>query len=491
MESFLNRYRNITVLLLVIFAQLVLLAVQVKDDRDVPKIRVWTVTAVMPLAHVVELVRGGTIGLLRNYILLRDADSENRRLREQVGQLKLENIFLKNELNTADRAKALQIFQARTPSRTLAANVIGIGAGTNSKVVYVNRGSIAGVERGMAVVTPDGIVGKVIAAFPTDSQVLLVTDPEFAAGVISQKSLARGTMKGQGTPTCKVDYVPFEEKVEVGEMFYTSGDDRIFPRGFPAGIVRVVRKGTPFQEIYVEPVGLQHGIEDVLILIEGVHQDIPEAAPTNQPVYIAPPLPASAQQAPADAAATDAGTAADKLRLQYKALGEAEGHTFGEGGPGAKPPDFTKLGSPGFNAATPPKNAAPANVTPGNPQQTAPPRPTTAPAVPDKPPASPAGRGVEKSQPGVTSPAGRGIEKSQPGVSTPAGRGAEKPQPAAQPPTGRGAEKPQTNPPSATGHGPEQKGADRGAAPEPAPKSPDAVRRLNQVAGAPSGGHIE
>jgi len=164
MESLLNRYRNITVLLLVIFAQLLLLAVQVKSDQDVRFFRVWTVTAVTPVARVVEWFRGGTIGFFRNYIRLKDTNTENRRLQDEVGRLKLENNFLRNELATADRAKALQMFQSRTQSKTLAANVIGIGAGSNSHVVFINRGSVEGVMRGMAVVTPDGIVGKVIAA---------------------------------------------------------------------------------------------------------------------------------------------------------------------------------------------------------------------------------------------------------------------------------------------------------------------------------------
>ena len=65
METLLNRYRNITVLLLVIFAQLVLLAVQVRNDQDVRMVRVWTVTAITPLARVLEAVRGGTSGFFQ------------------------------------------------------------------------------------------------------------------------------------------------------------------------------------------------------------------------------------------------------------------------------------------------------------------------------------------------------------------------------------------------------------------------------------------
>lgn len=394
MESFLNRYRNITVLLLVIFAQLVLLAVQVKNDRDVRMIRVWTVTAVTPVARVVEWLRGGSSGLVHDYILLHDTHQQNQRLQAELDRLKVENIYLKNELNTADRAKALALFQSRTPSKTLAASVIGVGAGSNSRVVFVDRGSTNGVERGMAVVTPDGIVGKVIAAYPTASEVLLITDPDFAAGVISQKTQVRGTLKGQGTPMCKVDYVPAEEKVEVGDWFYSSGDDRVFPRGFPVGIIKVVRNAQPYKEILVEPSGLQRGLEDVLILIQGVHQDIPDQPPVNQPVYIAPPPPAEAQTAAAQPAPV--GTEADKLRAEYKAIGDAQNHKFGEGTPGSKPPDFNlKLPPPGQAAGNTAaaKPGVPANAAP-KPQAAAPAKPA-APGNPAAPPATatpPAGK---------------------------------------------------------------------------------------------------
>src|SRR5215831_415215 len=138
MENLLNRYRSITVL--VLLAQLVLLAVQVKNDQDVRVIRVWAFTTVTPVARIVEFFRGGSIGFVRHYLLLHDATEENRRLQEEVGRLRLENNQLRNELSTAERAKALQLFQARTPSKMLAANVIGTAPGSNSKVVYVNRG---------------------------------------------------------------------------------------------------------------------------------------------------------------------------------------------------------------------------------------------------------------------------------------------------------------------------------------------------------------
>jgi rod shape-determining protein MreC len=355
METLLNRYRNITVLLLVIFAQLVLIAVQVRNDQDVRMVRVWSITAITPLARVLEAVRGGTSGFFQNYILMHDARADNRRLQADLDRLKMENQFLKTEISTADRAKALVAFQQRTQSRTIAARVIAAGAGASSKVVFVDRGSGSGVEKGMAVVTPDGIVGKVIAAYPTASEVMLVTDPEFAAGVVSQKNRVVGTLKGQGQSTCKVDYVPSEEKVEVGETFFTSGDDRIFPKGFPVGVVRVVRASSPYQEVLVEPSGLDRGLEAVLIVLVGVHQAIPEVPPANAPIYLGtPPPPAPGEQAVQPAGPV--GTDADRLLDKYRQIGAAENHKFGEGAPGTKPPDFNikvpPAGAEGSDAET-------------------------------------------------------------------------------------------------------------------------------------------
>ena len=123
MESFLNRYRNITVLLLVIFAQLVLLAVQVKNDQDVRLIRVWTVTAVTPLARVMEAVRGGSIGFVRNYILhARRATRKTAACRPKSDRLKMENQFLQERArHRRPRQGAGSCSRQRTPSKTLAA----------------------------------------------------------------------------------------------------------------------------------------------------------------------------------------------------------------------------------------------------------------------------------------------------------------------------------------------------------------------------------
>src|ERR1700691_1663983 len=383
MDFFLSRYRHLTVLLIVITAQLLLIAYQVRTNRDVPLIRVWAVTAVTPAEQGLEFVRRYTWGFVEDYFVLLNVHSANVKLRRENGQLKIENNYLKSELSTADRARALSVFEARSPSKTVAARVIGNGTGANSKVVFVDRGSTSGVESGMAVVTPDGIVGKVVEAYPTASLVMLITDPTFAAGVVSQKNRVRGTLKGQGHAEALVDYVQNEEHVDIGEWFYTSGDDRIFPKGFPVGQVTAAPNGKTFKEIYVSPSGMQGGVEEVLIVLQGVHQEVPggEAASPAYTILAAPVTTgAAAAQTPQGApqAAPEPGTLvtdADRLRAIYKEAGIEQKHTYGEGPPGTKPPDFTKI--PSVHGVPPPNAAAQPLTGPPTAAQAQPPRPQT------------------------------------------------------------------------------------------------------------------
>src|SRR5215471_16869932 len=276
MDQIINRYRNVLLLAVTILAQLALLAYQIKSNQEVRLIRVWAVSAVTPMARVLEAGRSGTSHFFGDYFALRHVRDENNELKTELNRVKMENQYLRTELNTADRAKALAIFEKTSPSKLLAARVIGNSTASNGKVVLIDRGTNSNVQRGMAVTTPDGIVGKVIMVYPTASQVLLIIDPTFAAGVISQKNRVHGTLRGQGYGSVIVDYVQNETKLDQGEWFYTSGDDRIFPKGLPVGVADIVRPGTARKEIYVTPSGLQNGLEEVFVVLEGVHSPIPD-----------------------------------------------------------------------------------------------------------------------------------------------------------------------------------------------------------------------
>jgi rod shape-determining protein MreC len=336
----LNRYRNLMVLAAVIAAQLLLLAYQIKNDQDVRLIRVWSVSAVTPLARVLESGRGGMSGLFRDYVALWGVRDENTSLHKQLDRVLMENHQLRSDLEMATRAEALAMFQKSSPMKTVPARLFMNTTGANT-TVYVDVGDNKGVRRNMAVITPSGIVGRVVSVFDAIALVRLATDPNFAAGVVSQKNHVHGIMKGQGNSIVIVDYVQNEQKVEEGEWFFTSGEDGAFPRGLPAGVVTVARNGLSRKEIFVTPSGFQNGIEEVLIVTEGAHMPIPDA-PVLQPLVLQPP-PLESSNSGMPAQTGPVATDADRILEQNRRIGAAQGHVFGEKGGGA----------PNFNAPLP------------------------------------------------------------------------------------------------------------------------------------------
>jgi rod shape-determining protein MreC len=343
MEFLLNRYRNLMVLLLVLVGQLVILAYQVKSNGEVRLIRVWAVTAVTPLARGVEASRSGVSHFFSDYFVLLDVRDENKRLKRDLDRVSMENQYLTAELGTAGRAHDLAIFQQNSRSKTVAAHIIMNTTDSGAAVVVVDRGSSSGVQKGMAVITPSGIVGKVVNVYPRASMVLEITHPNFGAGVISQKNRVKGTLKGQGRASVIVDDVQNELTVEQDEWFYTSGEDGIFPKGIPAGQVATVRDGKTRKEIYLTPSGFRNGHEEVLIIIEGVHAAIPDTPNANQPIYLLPPPPDNSPTPVPSPTSSQPGpmSDADRVLEKYKKLGEATNHVYGDRGKGAPDYNFT------------------------------------------------------------------------------------------------------------------------------------------------------
>jgi len=103
MEALLSRYRTLTVLLLVVLAQLVGVAYQVRTNRDDRLIRVWAVTAVTSISGIVEAVRHNTIGFLEDYFILLDVRDQNRKLKTDNDKLRMENVYYRNQLATAEK----------------------------------------------------------------------------------------------------------------------------------------------------------------------------------------------------------------------------------------------------------------------------------------------------------------------------------------------------------------------------------------------------
>ncbi|HEX4076512.1 MAG TPA: rod shape-determining protein MreC [Candidatus Acidoferrales bacterium] len=302
-----SRHRSLALLVAVVFTQVLLLAFQIKRDRDVPLIRYWAADLVTPVGRAGTWTSSKIRGVWTGYIALHGARVESARLQSELDRLRLQNYELETEAGEAHRLQLLLDFrQAHPEAPMIAAQVIGASADPTSHTLFIDRGIGDHIRRDMAVITPEGIVGKIVEVFNNNTaQVLLMNDKDSGVGALFDDSRVHGVVKGTGDPLPVMDYVVNDEKVHPGEVILTSGEDRIFPKGLPVGVVKDASQAMPFQIIHVEPAVHLDRLEDVLILL--TRQDVslkpaeipvdPNAA-TSTPA--APPASASPQsQSPA------------------------------------------------------------------------------------------------------------------------------------------------------------------------------------------------
>src|SRR6202050_946104 len=270
MESVLGRYRNLIVLVGVLFAQVLGLAIQVK--RTTPSeptrlIRIWAVGAVAPLEKALVWTQTSTSNIWHNYFYLRGVRAENRALKAQIERMSLEQVRMSQDADQARRLQALLAFKEQFISQTMAAQVIGTSGSEQSRSVYIDKGEHDGIKPDMAVITADGIVGKVLRVYGSTSQVLLIDDQTSGVGAILDKTRLQGILRGTPSGEVVLEKVMSDETVPSGELVLTSGGDGIFPKGLLVGRVNKVSPGRElFLNIRVRPAADLSKLEEVLVV---------------------------------------------------------------------------------------------------------------------------------------------------------------------------------------------------------------------------------
>jgi rod shape-determining protein MreC len=326
----LGRYRNLIVLVGVLFAQLLGLAVQVKrtsDSESTRLIRVWAVGAVTPFEKALVWTQTSTGNLWHNYFYLRGVRAENRSLKAQIEQMRLEQVRMSQDADQARRLQALLAFKEQFISQTMAAQVIGGSGSDLSRSIYVDKGYNDGIKTDMAVITGDGIVGKVLRVYRSVSQVLLIDDQTSGVGAILDKTRLQGILRGTPSGEVVLEKVMSDETVPAGEMVLTSGGDGIFPKGLLVGRVTKVMPGSElFLNIRVRPAANLSKLEEVLVVtkIDERQVEPDQTGPARAVDILAQRLPgvpskpdenaekgAAATAAPGTAATTGAQTSPD------------------------------------------------------------------------------------------------------------------------------------------------------------------------------------
>jgi rod shape-determining protein MreC len=282
MESFVVRYRNLLVLLALLVAQILGLAMQVRrstsgqagnnsgDASGVRLIRYWANSLVSPPERALHSSGSGISWFWNNYIDLRRVRQQNADLQKTVDRLRLEQAALLEDAKQGQRLQALLNFQQKYIYKTVAAQAIGTSGTEQSRVFYIDKGKDAGIERDMAVITPDGIVGKIREVFPHTAQVLAINDQSSGAGVILESTRIRGILRGNAAGQPQVEDVIRDQRIKAGENVLTAGGDQIFPRGLPVGVVdRVINdpERDGFIEVIVKSAAHLDQLDEVLVIV--------------------------------------------------------------------------------------------------------------------------------------------------------------------------------------------------------------------------------
>ena len=402
MDTILGRYKNLIVLAAILFAQIIALAVQVKrptQEGEIRLIRVWAIGAVTPFEKAVVHSQSWAHDKWAGYVYLRNVRGENEELRSEIERMKLEQARLSEDAKMARRIQTLLAFKEQYIESTVAAQVIGTSGSEQSRVLYIDKGSDDGIKPDMAVITPTGIVGKIVQVSPGSAQVLPINDQLSGVGAALKDSRLQGILKGGPSGTTTLQYIMSDEPVKPGEQVITSGGDRIFPKGLPVGTVAAVEPGKDlFLNIRVIPSARLDRLEEVLIVtkIEEKFPDAKDLGPIRAsdilserlPGVPAPPETNAAGGAPGTAGGTSAsgqatpvsGAATSKpatgATVQPTAPGAAAAANAGKpataSGPVAAKPSSASVSKPGVATTSP---TAKSTQTEGNGTSTAPPKP--------------------------------------------------------------------------------------------------------------------
>jgi rod shape-determining protein MreC len=263
--------RGTSLLVILILVHLVAISHQV-DHGGVSLLERIIFGAISPFQNGVAGAVSYVDSAWHGYIDLRGVRDDNARLHERLRVLELTLQEKQHQAREAERLRELLGLQQRLPMQTVVAQVVARDGVPWFRTFTINKGSKHGIELNSPVLSPTGVVGRVIARGPYAAKVQLLLDRDASVGVLFDRTRVTGVTDGQVGLTDSdsreliIQYVPNTADVERGEIVVTSGLDQIFPKGLMVGRVSRVGSGSAlFKEIYLIPSTRFEEVEEVLV----------------------------------------------------------------------------------------------------------------------------------------------------------------------------------------------------------------------------------
>jgi rod shape-determining protein MreC len=247
----------------------VLISSQTNKRIDASFLRSWILDLLSPVEKVVDRTLHGTGSIWDRYFALIGVYDENLKLRAQVDDLAMQLGKQREEILESQRLRSLLGLSDSGIGKSVVARVIGRDPMQSHQSVTIDKGRTHGIQPDSPVITPQGIVGRVIFASNYSSVVQLILDSQSGVGVLVLPSRKLGIIRGNGTSELDLDYIDDDTDLKEGNEVITSGQDRIYPKGLPIGILSSVRarKGL-FKAVRIRPSADLGRLEEVLCIID-------------------------------------------------------------------------------------------------------------------------------------------------------------------------------------------------------------------------------
>jgi rod shape-determining protein MreC len=261
------RQRSGYLFLAVILGHVLLISAQVNSRTGVPVLEQVTFGIFSEIQRGVSGGLGGVRRVWAGYVSLRHVKSENDELKKQLAEAQ---VTLQGQRALADRARGLEKLlelRDRASLQTMAAEIIGAGASLEFRTVTIDKGSRDGLRPDMAIISPAGVVGRIVVPSARSAKVQLLVDRNAAAGALIERSRAQGVVVGAGEDRLRLENVSEAADIVAGDTVVSSGIEGIYPKGFIIGTIELVEKSGPaYKRITVKPAVDFSSLEEVLVV---------------------------------------------------------------------------------------------------------------------------------------------------------------------------------------------------------------------------------
>ncbi|MFO7982277.1 MAG: rod shape-determining protein MreC [Desulfuromonadales bacterium] len=267
MKAFGKKYLRIALVVLLLLMALMVYSYNLRHKESTSFFERSVLRLSAPFQKSLETSREYFLDLKDHYLWLVDTAYENDRLKKENHRLRGELLGYEEIRLANERLRGLLNFVEKVDLDAVPAQVIAEDSTSWFRTVVVDKGLEDGIGEGMAVVVPEGVVGRVIRSSEGESRVLLITDASSAASALVQRTRTRGVCRGRGERLV-LEFALRQEDIQVEDRIITSGMGGVFPKGLLVGKVSAVERGEYglFQNVVVEPVVDFSRLEEVLVL---------------------------------------------------------------------------------------------------------------------------------------------------------------------------------------------------------------------------------